>query len=679
GSVNAEGQPDRVNGRLILDARNIRWQDTVSLADLAVDARLSDGESVEANVNASRLVAVDQELTALDLGLNGTLDDHQLVIDATHQEVQARLQFAGGWSEGWRGRVSDGRVALPTQDQVWQLAGPAPLDYSQEGRLALGEHCWQWQQSSLCAGDQTLLPTPSLDYRLRQFPTQALSALFPENLRWQAMIDGDLVLDITDAGPDGRINVDAGPGEVAVLVGGDWQPIQYDILTSEVTLNPAKADLAIDLAGPDLTAFSLAMTIDPQDERLPVAGDFRLQGLDVALAGAFTDLEEISGQVNGEGSFNGPLMDPVLQGELALSDGRVMDPSLPMPLDKIALNIEFNGREAGVQGRWQSDNEGRGQIEGNVAWAGQPAATIQVTGQRLPVTYEPYAYVELAPDITVVFENGSLRIAGNLGVPRGNIEIRELPAQTVTVSEDEEIVGQEEDEPAVQALNMDVTVTVGEDKVSFKGFGVTGNLEGTLRIGNDMDTRGSLQMVEGAYKAYGQELTLRRARVVFVGPITEPYLDIEAIREVNNVTAGLRLSGPATGPNAEVFSEPAMPEDEALSYLVLGRPLRGGQQEDGQLGQAALALGLAQTGGFTRGIGEEVGIKNLTLETEGAGDEAAVVASGDISEKLSVRYGVGVFEPVTKVALRYELGRYFFVEAASGLAASLDLFYTRDF
>jgi translocation and assembly module TamB len=121
-----------------------------------------------------------------------------------------------------------------------------------------------------------------------------------------------------------------------------------------------------------------------------------------------------------------------------------------------------------------------------------------------------------------------------------------------------------------------------------------------------------------------------------------------------------------------------MPESEALAYLVFGRPMRN-SGEQGQVSQAALSMGLARTSGLTRSLGEEVGIQNFVLETEGSGDSSSVVASGYLTEDLSIRYGVGVFEPVTQVALRYDLGRYFYVEAASGLAASLDLFYTRDF
>ncbi|MFO6379448.1 translocation/assembly module TamB domain-containing protein, partial [Pseudomonas aeruginosa] len=57
----------------------------------------------------------------------------------------------------------------------------------------------------------------------------------------------------------------------------------------------------------------------------------------------------------------------------------------------------------------------------------------------------------------------------------------------------------------------------------------------------------------------------------------------------------------------------------------------------------------------------------------------SVVASGNITDKLSLRYGVGVFEPANTIALRYQLTKRLYLEAASGLASSLDLFFKRDF
>jgi translocation and assembly module TamB len=341
--------------------------------------------------------------------------------------------------------------------------------------------------------------------------------------------------------------------------------------------------------------------------------------------------------------------------------------------------VALKGYDADLSGRWKSSERGSGQIDGQVSWQAEPKLALQLTGERLPFQYDPYANIEIEPDLDIAFGPDGLSISGRLGVPRGSIEITQLPAQAVSVSDDEVIVSAEPTEETPLSLNMDVTVVVGEDQVSFNGFEVTGNLDGTLRIGNNMDTRGSLRLQDGRYEAYGQELELRRARLLFTGPLTEPYLDIEAIRRVDTVTAGIRLTGPVSAPQTEVFAEPDMPQTDALSYLVLGRPPGAQSGGEGQMRNAAISLGLNQAAGITRGVGEELGIRELTLEAEGDGDQAAVVASGYLTDELSLRYGVGIFEPITTVALRYDLGRYFYLEAASGLAASLDIFYTRDF
>ena len=99
------------------------------------------------------------------------------------------------------------------------------------------------------------------------------------------------------------------------------------------------------------------------------------------------------------------------------------------------------------------------------------------------------------------------------------------------------------------AMAMDIDVEVGKDKLSFAGFGLTANLQGHVHIGDNMDTRGELWLNDGRYRAYGQRLTVRRARLLFAGPIDQPFLDIEAVRITTEpsrtVTAGIRLSGSA--------------------------------------------------------------------------------------------------------------------------------------
>ena len=680
GRLRLAGSPEAPEAELSLTAGNLAWQDQFLVTEAQLEAGLDSDGVLDLDLSGTELRLAGQELDKVVASLGGTRERHTLALQVDHPEASVELEFAGGLGEklpDWRGQLTRGRISVPEPGQIWQLDRRADLTYV-AGALELGSHCWRWQQSSVCAADQRLWPDSRIAYELRGFPASALAPLFPETFRWQSTIDADIAVTLTDAGPDGTIRIDAGAGEFGVLVLDDWQPITHDQLVVEANLKPDEANVSLDFSGPELGQFDLDLAVDPLASDRTVDGEFRLQALNLAFLSAFTGIEDIQGRVNGSGRLNGPLMKPDVTGELVLSEGRVFDPGLPLPLEELLVVLEFRGQSADISGRWKSNDRSKGEVSGSLEWAQSPQVAINLKGERLPVTLEPYARLEVAPDLDIAFKSGELSVSGRVEVPRGEIEVQSVPPSAVSVSEDEVIVGVEREEPAIRSMLMDVTVVVGEDEVSFAAFGVTGNLEGTLRIGNNMDTRGALQLVNGRYEAFGQELDLRRARILFVGALTRPYLDIEAVREVDTVVAGIRLSGPVDEPETEVFSEPSMPQSDALSYVILGRPPRG-QGDEGQMSRAALSLGLTQASKITQGIGNELGIRNLTLEAEGSGEQASVVASGYITDELSLRYGVGIFEPITTVALRYDLGRYFYLEAASGLAASLDIFYTRNF
>nr|WP_251068172.1 translocation/assembly module TamB domain-containing protein [Marinobacter sp. C7] len=680
-TLNLSGSPDDPVADLTARGQSLAWQDRVSIGSLSVAASLSRGQVLEARVTADAIEAAGQELELLELSATGTRQDHSLTVDAQHPEALVSLGFAGGFGEDWQswlGRLADGDIAIPEQDQRWRLQAPAELAWEQDRRVRFGAHCWAWQQSSVCAQDQLLYPRQEIAYRISRFPTQALAPLLPETLRWDSELNAEVSFTRDEAGPTGRVYVDAGSGEFEVLVDGEWEALGYSALTAELALQPDVANVDVRLDGDSLGNFRLDLAVDPASPERRVEGEFSLQGLDLALAGVFSGLQEVAGDISGQGRLSGPLMKPEVTGQLTLVDGRVMDPTLPVPLADILLQVDLNGYSADLAGRVRSNERSQTILDGSFDWSGAPRGSLAIRGNRIPLNIEPYARLEVAPDLEVTFSQGDLAVTGEVAVPRGSIEIKSLPAQAVQVSEDEVIVGVEQEERTIRSMNMDVTVRVGEDEVTFAAFGVTGNLEGTLRIGNDMDTRGTLQLVEGHYEAYGQELELRTARLLFVGNLTQPYLEIEAVREVGTVVAGLRLSGPVQSPSTEVFSNPDMPQSDALSYLILGRAPQS-QGDEGQMSRAALSLGLTQASKVTGELGEELGIRQLTLEAEGAGEQTSVVASGYLTDDLSVRYGVGIFEPITTVALRYDLGKYFYLEAASGLAASLDIFYTRDF
>ncbi|SFM16700.1 translocation/assembly module TamB domain-containing protein [Marinobacter zhejiangensis] len=678
GQLTAAGTLQQPQGQLALSATDVDWQGTAQAGRIQLEATLAEHLSLDARLQASGLKAGDQDLGRIDAGLTGTPERHTLVFESIVEVLATRLQFDGRWGEGWSGQLSRGEIELPQQDQLWRLDTPATLTYQQTPSLELGPHCWRWQESSVCAGQQSLMPRLALNYQLQAFPTAALAPVLPKHLRWQSELDGRFALDMTELGPDGQLELSATPGSFDLQLEDEWHAFAYDLLSVSLKLKPESATFDLALSGPELGKLTAAMTLDPSTPAYPMTGNFHLASLNLAPLAAILDLEVLEGTIGGAGTLSGPLLQPDVHGTLNLENGKILDSRLPMPMESIGVDVQLNGKVATIAGNWQSHERSSGQVRGTTAWHPALVLDLALTGQRLPFSYEPFASVELEPDLKLQYRDGGLAITGTLAVPRGQITVKELPEQAVTVSSDEVIVGKPVEEPILRSLTMDVRVDVGSDEVTFEGFGITGDLEGGLRVGNNMDARGVLQLTDGNFEAFGTELVLRRARLVFVGSLAEPYLDVEAVRFVDDVTAGLRLTGPVSGPSTEVFSEPAMSQQNALSYVILGRPLQT-EGDQGQVGQAAISLGLARASKVTEKIGEELGIDQLVLETEGSGDDASVVASGYITEDLSVRYGVGIFEPVSTVALRYDLGRYFYLEAASGLAASLDLFYTRDF
>lgn len=68
---------------------------------------------------------------------------------------------------------------------------------------------------------------------------------------------------------------------------------------------------------------------------------------------------------------------------------------------------------------------------------------------------------------------------------------------------------------------------------------------------------------------------MRKGELLFSGPPDQPLLNIEAIRNPDatedDVIAGVRVTGSADQPKAEIFSDPAMSQQEALSYRCAGR------------------------------------------------------------------------------------------------------------
>lgn len=679
GRLDVAGSLKAPQGKLGLKGQQLAFADN-QLQNLTLDATLDNAQRAKIDLKGSGIQAGDTQVGTLTASAQGDIKNQNVRLDLAGPLVKLALALDGNLDKGnWRGRLASGDVQAGGQD--WKLQAPAKIERLADGKLTFAAHCWVSGPASLCGEDQRLMPEPKLRYHLKQFPIESLAAFLPKDFAWQGKLNADVQLDLPDSGPKGVIAVDASGGTLRVKDKDQWLDFPYDTLKLETTLNPKRIDTQLNFRGGKLGELLVQAQINPLPKNKPITGNFSLNGLDLAVARPFVPMvEKLNGKLNGSGRISGGLLAPQVNGSVNLVGGEVSGPELPVSLEGLNVQALIAGESVQLNGAWRSGKAGQGSLKGQIDWGQALVVDLSLQGTQLPVTVEPYAVLEVAPDLKISLKNDKLAIAGKVQIPRGDITVRELPPSTVKVSDDTVIIGsQTEEGKPPMAMAMDIDVVVGEDTLNFSGFGLTAKVQGHVHIGDNMDTRGELWLNDGRYRAYGQRLDVRRARLLFAGPLDQPYLDIEAVRKTDDVTAGIRLSGSAEQPTTQIFSEPAMSQEQALSYLVLGRPLSTTGEDNNMLAQAALGLGLMGSAGVTSDIANKLGIQDFDLDTQGSGNTTAVVASGKITEKLSLRYGVGVFEPANTIALRYLLSKKVYLEVASGVASSLDIFYKRDF
>lgn len=683
GAVSAKGDSAAPQVTLDFTGRRVRLQE-FSIAELRLEGRASITDSLpgELTLSTNRMRNGETRLGNLDLSLQGNKARHELKLNLDRGLIDLQAQLTGQlFAENWQGQL--GTAQLGYGDMTWRLADRANFNYRLEpARLRMDGHCWQQQGARLCFnGEQHLLPDRRLRLGLSDFALETLNAVLPEDFTWDGMLNADIEF-TQPAGtePTARVDISSLNGVINVSNADQTLAFPYESLQLNTLLEAGQANTRLLLASEGLGRLDVQARIDDPAGAGTLSGEYRIEQLKLDILRPFlAQVEQLRGEVDGRGNLSGSLAEPMVTGNMRLRDGHVSGPELPVSLEQLNVDILVAGQRAEIDGEWRSGAQGQGSLQGAVTWAPELDLDLRLRGTELPVTVEPYAALSVSPELDVTLADNRLQVTGQIAIPEGDITIRELPEQAVRLSPDVVIVGEEVvQEEAPLDIRARVQLLIG-DQLRFSGFGLTGRLSGQIEVEESMNASGNLNILDGRFNRYGQRLTLRRAQILFAGPISQPFLDIEAIRRVDGVVAGLRLSGRAEAPQSEVFSEPGMAQEQALSYLILGRPLGGDGGDNNMVGQAALALGLAGSAPIAGSIANTLGIEGFKLETEGVGVGTQVVAAGYLTDKISLRYGVGVFEPANQLALRYDLTRRLYLEAISGFASSLDFFYRIDF
>lgn len=714
----------KVNGVVVLQGEQHKpaiisnlWAEKLAYepTNLAVDELSISGTLPELGnvagflqISAHNLSAKQRVIPDLSIVAEGTRENHQITWQMLAEPVVAEgiLQGAIDNQGNWLGQNTNGTVKI--DDFLWQQQAPFVSQWQMaDKKLSLAAHCWQAEQAHLCNQD-TLVLSPQLvsaNLTLQGLEINRLQHLLPDGLAWRGDLQGQLNFAWqAQHKPQFNLQVLTQNGALG-LTQEDEEPLTlpyHQLKLSAKDDENNQVGLRFDMQAPNMGQGYIDARIDPQNQPYQINGAMLLEKVNLAMFKPFFPaIRHLSGEMNLAGGLTGEITKPDFYGEFSLNDGEILAKNAPLDFSHTQIKASIRGKQATINGQLNS-GQGLAQLKGDMSWQDIPQLNLNIDGKRLEFAQKPLFKAKVSPNLQLQIKPYTISLKGDALVEDALLNPQKLSDKAIPLSADVRVIDLSAPDRIRVAkamrqwdINADINLRMG-DNVLFNGFGVQSKLTGELKLQEQkqrgMQAIGEIQLdKEAKYEAYGQKLNIRHGQILFAGSIAQPALDIEAIKEVDSKIVGVRVDGRANSPNLSLFADTPMSQDEMLGYLLLGRPLyqdsqltlvnesATGRNDSTLLASAALSLGIKSGQGLASGIGTALGVKDVTLDAEGTGDDTRFTVSGYLTPSLYLRYGVGVFTPVNKVTLRYKLNKNLYLEAVSSLESALDLFYNFKF
>lgn len=676
-----------------------------------IDANNDFDTDVSLQLNV--IEAPERVANSVLMTLIGNKDDHRLDFQLIHSDYRTEQKLEGkivgtGNNLAWQGQWLKGLVQW--RDSNLELINKDSEKftdvYVSPNKVSIDSHCWidtnapdaENRNQGLCIdqldykNEQGNIQA-SFDYNFNQFLIQLLPDYFYEGTQIPLNASIDLTYSPTN-GVEGLIQslvVDA------KLVTQE-QKIDVTAIVANFLIDNNKVTSSV-FAGTRMTgAVGVLSELNLTPEGRRHSGLVSINNLILAPIQRFVPtIEKIDGVIQGRVEFDGPLEQPVFNGELSVSNAELAVASYPYPLKNFNQEILVVNNQVDIEGEFELGN-GDAKYKANLKIGEGIEVEGEIIGDKLQLAVADQTIVA-SPTIAFKLNPNNLEISGAVSIPKADINIKSLPESAKAPSSDVIILGGIQEPPVLPiGLNVDIQIVIDSAKqgrVEISALDLDATLQGDLRVivkqeknikentYSPMQTLvyGSINTLSGSYEAYGQNLQIQKGTIFFNGVPSLPQFDITAIRNplntADNVIAGIRVSGNPIIPKVELFSEPTMIQARQLSYLLQGTDLGGGEgtSNDVMLVNALVSFGIGNSENGINKLGQSLGLDSLNLQTAGQGTNTQVQLSGRISDNIQITYGVGLFDQASELILKYQLMPQLYIEAKSGATSAVDLFY----
>lgn len=493
--------------------------------------------------------------------------------------------------------------------------------------------------------------------------------------------------DITSPAKSGDIRL----GLNALQLRGDFQGDQLNVRAT------AEAERIGSLQGAAIIGLLSPQNMLTITTESPVQGEVTLSIPQLQKLAAFAGPRvSVNGQVSMQLEVDGTLGNVALSGQingqqlaLTLYDQGI---KLSNGTARIVLadnvlqmqQVEFHGGEGTLRIT--------GSIPVNDQLASRPDLAANIIADNLQLLADPSAQLTLSGRARISSAGEHYAVNGKFTVDRALFDLPETAApklgdDVVVIRESEQATTVAVSEPLAErpaspwtpAIHLDIDLG---QKFFFEGRGADLRLAGQVTVtsepGRQPRVEGTVRVAEGTFEAFGAELAIERGIINFQGPMDNPNINILAMRRNQEVAAGVQVTGTANNPRVALVSEPDVPEDQKLSWLVFGNAGSGDGQGAAQTAARGAANALVNQLVEGTGIASNLGLDEISLGTSASGGQLVTLGK-TITDKLSLGYRQGISSAETAVELTYLLTQHWSVVARGGQILGLNILYSNRF
>lgn len=713
GKVRMQGKLTEPSLDLDLVANNVVYE-TLKLQHLTAKGRVTTERQIVADLQLglTKLSTGEIKIDQANAELKGSETNHTLKLTSKGDPVGVNLQLVGRFDrqqEIWQGQLSN--VAIQSPFGLFQSDKAIQLNYNNKQiRANVSAHCWRNPKIHFCfpqafqAGEEGKIP-----FEIKQFDLATLQEYLDKNTKVSGLVNvkGDAAW-FKNKSP--MVNVELVSNAIKLTQKMDNTTFPLSFVPVKISAKMAENNVRVnaDIKLENNGRLSSDILVKDIANKRALSGNINIDKLGLSLIRPLlSGGEMINGDINARLTVGGTAISPLLYGNLNLTGLKAKSNAMPFDITGGGLTMQFNGATSTLKGSVQTPQSTLN-LTGDANWQKLDAwhTRVKAHANKFRVDVPGIAKVDVSPNIEVKVTPKELLLGGRIDIPWARIDVQELPESAVSVSGDEVIMEGSKNRkiaykpPVVattknapqkgqgMAIKGDVSIHIGDD-VRLEAYGLKTELKGLIKVrqGNKgLGLYGQVNLKNGTFASFGQDLIIRKGVISFTGLPSQPTLDIEAIRnpeamEDAKVTAGVRVTGLADNLDVKVFATPSMSQDQALSYILTGRGLEnsGDAASSNSVAAALIGMSLSKGSKTVGSVGSAFGISDLNVTTAGIGDNTKVVVSGSLTPKFKVKYGVGIFAPLTELTLRYRLAPSLYLQWISSINQAVDLLYRFEF